>query len=91
MQPSDAASALRQRGLADAGHVLDEQVAAREQRDHREPDRLGLAADHAADVVLERPDQQMRIRNTALAGYRFQTFAHAAQYPAGSPPAANSR
>jgi hypothetical protein len=39
---------VRQRGLADAGHVLDEQVAAREDARHREADLAFLAEDHLA-------------------------------------------
>src|SRR6185295_14614993 len=45
-----------QRGLAHAGHVLDQQMAAREQADHRQPDDLGLAHQRARDVVLETAD-----------------------------------
>ena len=36
---------VRQRGLADAGHVFDQQVAAREQAGERQSHRLGLAED----------------------------------------------
>ena len=38
---------VRQRGLADAGHVLDEQVAARQQAGECQAHGLGLAEDHA--------------------------------------------
>ena len=38
---------LRQRRLADPGHVLDEHVAARQQRQEQQLDRLGFAADDA--------------------------------------------
>ena len=37
-----ARQGLRQRGLADAGHVLDQQVAARQQADQREPHHFRL-------------------------------------------------
>ncbi len=44
---------LRQRmgegGLADAGHVLDQQVAARQQAGEGEPQRAGLAEDDAVE------------------------------------------
>ena len=46
----------RERRLADAGDVLDEQVAARQQRDHRGADRLRLAADDFRDGILEPSD-----------------------------------
>jgi hypothetical protein len=39
---------VRERGLADAGQVLDEQVAAREQAGEREADHALLAQDDAA-------------------------------------------
>ena len=48
---------LRQRGLAHAGHVFDEQVAARQQRDQRELDGFVLAANDAGDGLLELGDQ----------------------------------
>ena len=41
---------LRQRRLADAGNVLDQQVAAREQAGEREPQRLVLADDDAVEL-----------------------------------------
>ena len=47
----------RERRLADARDVLDQQVAARQQRDHRGADRLGLAADDGRDRVLEPADR----------------------------------
>ena len=40
-----------QQGLAHAGHVLDQDMAFGQQRDHGEPDDVGLAQDHEADVV----------------------------------------
>ncbi len=39
---------LGERGLADAGNVFDQQVAAREQRDQRELNRFFLAIDRFA-------------------------------------------
>src|SRR6266852_6387535 len=44
---------LRESGLADAGDVFDEQVAAREQGDQRELDGVFLAVDGARDGALE--------------------------------------
>ena len=44
---------LREQRLAGAGHPLDEQVPARQQRDQREPDRVGRAAHRARDRVEE--------------------------------------
>ena len=49
LQPVEAArnrarQRLRQRGLADAGHIFDEQMAARQQADHGEPHHFRFAA-----------------------------------------------
>ena len=41
---------LREHGLAGAGHVLDQEVAATEQRDEREADFVMLADDDAFDI-----------------------------------------
>src|SRR5262249_55072926 len=69
----------RERRLADSGDVLDEQVAAREQTDHGQPHRLGLADDAAADVVLEPPDERWLSRHrsfnsTGVGRLAVQTF-----------------
>src|SRR5256885_1025083 len=45
-----------ERGLAPPGHVLDQQMTAGQQPDHRQPDRLGLPYQRARDVVLEAAD-----------------------------------
>ena len=42
--------AVRQRGLADAGHVLDQQVTARQQAGQAQPHLPALAEDHALDA-----------------------------------------
>ena len=42
---------LGQAGLADAGHVLDEEVPLGDQAEQRELDDLGLALDHLLDVA----------------------------------------
>ncbi len=52
-QLNDARERLRQRGLADAGDVFDQQVAAREQRDQRELDDVFLALDDVRDRALK--------------------------------------
>src|SRR5678816_2776495 len=59
----------RQGGLSDAGNVLDQKVAAREQRDDRVANGAGLAAQDASDVAFERGDQLCR-RREPLAGHR---------------------
>src|SRR5712692_6318384 len=57
--PPDRARQRRgQCGLAHAGHVLDEEVAAGEQAHHGQSHGLGLADHAAADVVLEPPNQR---------------------------------
>jgi hypothetical protein len=61
-----AADRARERGgerrLADAGDVLDQQMAAREEPDDREPDDLWLTDEGPGDVVLEPAD---RVERTA--------------------------
>ena len=54
LQPVEAAGdgarqRLRQRGLADAGHIFDEQMAARQQADHGQPDHFRFAANGPAE------------------------------------------
>src|SRR5205085_614287 len=48
VEAEEARERVRERGLADAGHVLDQQVAAREDARHREADLPLLAEDHLA-------------------------------------------
>ena len=48
---------LGEQGLADAGHVLDEQVAAGEQRDERQLDRLRLAPQDLLHLVADDPGE----------------------------------
>ena len=55
---------LGEGGLADAGHVLDEEVALGEQADEREGDDVVLALDGLADVVDDGADD----RGGAVAG-----------------------
>ena len=50
------AIALAMRGLADAGHVLDEQVALGEQADEGEQDDVVLALDDLTDVLGDGAD-----------------------------------
>ena len=47
-----ARQGLRQRGLTHAGHIFNQQVAARQQADHREPDDVALAADDGVEARL---------------------------------------
>src|SRR2546422_9306846 len=49
---------MRQRGLADARHVLDEQVPASKKRDEGKLDHLVLAANHALDG-LSQPGEEL--------------------------------
>ena len=44
---------LRQRGLADAGHVFDQQVSARQQAHQGQPDHFGLAANRRPEGRLQ--------------------------------------
>ena len=48
-RPEHLRQRVRERGLADAGHVFDEQVAARQQAGERQPHGLGLAEDDAVE------------------------------------------
>ena len=48
---------LGQRGLAHAGHVLDQQMAARQQGDERQFNGFVLAANHAPNGALQLGDQ----------------------------------
>ena len=54
-----AGDRLGERGLADAGDVLDEEVPGREQADEREVDRFALALDHPLDVVDQGPEERL--------------------------------
>ena len=51
LQSERARQHVRERGLADAGNVLDQQVAAREQAGERHADLPFLAENDAADLV----------------------------------------
>ena len=53
-QPQQARERVRERGLADAGDVLDQQVAAREDAGHREADLAFLAEDDLAGAGDDR-------------------------------------
>ncbi len=57
LQSIDAASALARTGLADAGHVLDQQVAFGEEAHHRQLDRVVLAVQDLSDVRGDRIEQ----------------------------------
>ena len=60
--------------LADAGHVFQQHVLAREQRDQAPADDVGLAQHDAAHVLFELRDQPMKL----LAGSASRSFAAAA-------------
>jgi hypothetical protein len=69
LQPTDravdgAGQRLRQRGLADPGHVLDQQVPFGEQGHERDPDDLGLADQHAFDVGGDPPHGVVKLVET---------------------------
>ena len=74
LEPEDRGQRLRQRRLADARDVLDQQVPAREQARERQPQRLGLADEDAAELGDHR-GQALRGGNVGLAqcanGHRF--------------------
>ena len=48
-----AGESLPQRGLADAGNALDQQVSAGKNADQRQPDNIVLAANHAAQGLFQ--------------------------------------
>ena len=66
LRPEGRGQRLRQRRLADAGDVLDQQVAAREQAGERELQRLGLADDDAVEL-REDGGETLRDGNIGLA------------------------
>ena len=68
---------LGERRLADAGHVLDEEVAFGEQADEREPDLLALALDDALDVGEERVEERRRRRRRGDGEQRAAPGLHA--------------
>ena len=55
----------RQRGLADARNVLDQQMPAGQEPDDGQPDRLRLAHQHPPHVVFQPPDQLDRANRHA--------------------------
>ena len=66
--PIERRDRLGQRRLADAGDVLDEQVALGQEADEREVDLLALALDDLLDVVDERGEQATERRIAARRG-----------------------
>ena len=70
--PEAAAQAPRDRlgkhGLAGAGNVLDQQVAAAEQRDEGQPDLVMLADDHVLDVGEDLLSGLLEVRHRAPRG-----------------------
>ena len=71
-----AADGLRERaserGLADAGDVLDEQVPAREERDQRELDGFLLALERALHRLTQRLERRELRRNAGRSGHEVQ-------------------
>ena len=66
--PIERRDRLGERRLADAGDVLDEQVALGHEAHERQVDLLPLALDHALDVVDERGEQAAERRIAARRG-----------------------
>ena len=66
--PIDARDRLGQRRLADAGDVLDEEVALGEEAHEREVHLLPLALDHALDVAEQGGEQAAERRVAARRG-----------------------
>ena len=64
--PSGAGQRARQRRLADAGHVLDEHVAARGERGDGEAHHRGLAVDDAGDGRLQASEGRARVDGSDL-------------------------
>ena len=63
----------RERGLADARHVLDEEVPAREQRDERELDGVVLALERALDGLAQRLERRELRRDAGRSGHEAQS------------------
>ena len=66
--PIDAGDRLGQRRLADAGDVLDEEVALGEEAHEREVHLVALALDHALDVAEQSGEQAAERRVAARRG-----------------------
>ena len=67
--PIEQRDRLGERRLAHAGHVLDQQVALREEADQGEPDGVFLALDHLLDV-REQGVEEHAERRVLVSGYR---------------------
>ena len=61
---------LGEDGLAGARHVLDQEVAAAQQRDERQPDLVVLADDHALDVGEDLLAGLLKVRSSGSSGNR---------------------
>ena len=85
--PMERARRRGQRGLAHAGHVLDQQVPAGEQADDGEPHHLRLADQGAPDVFLETADGFRRVAHR-IPLYRRRIFRPArGRWPGRAPSA----
>ena len=68
VQPRLRAIALARTVLPVPGHVLDQEVAAAEERDEREADLVVLADDHALDVGEDLLAGLLKVRHQAPRG-----------------------
>ena len=72
VQPSERASGLGEHGLADAGDVLDQDVALGEQRDHAQADGVVLALDDVLDGLAMRSKYAANASKDLLDGPRHE-------------------
>ena len=68
VEPEDLRQRVRERGLADAGEVLDEQVPAREQAGERQTQLRLLPENHLADALDGGLEQRPRAREGFFRG-----------------------
>ena len=68
--PDRAGQRLGEQGLAHPGDVLDEQVAARQQRDEGQGHRLRLAPQHALDPGADTCREPARGRDVQIGRHR---------------------
>ena len=74
---------LGEHGLAGAGHVLDQEVAAAQQRDESEADFVVLADDHALDVGEDLLAGLLKVRHQAPRGIAMPTVGLASGVSTG--------
>ena len=80
-----AASALARRGLADAGHVLEQEVALGDEAEQRQVDDVGLALDDPADVGGDGAEQlgERRRRSARSPGWSRRCSSRSARGATG--------